>query len=136
MDIGNNGRSDESLTVAIKDEATGNKVYTKNLDVNYEYSLDVESAIKYYRNSRWKLVLRAQNNRSAGNISGKIYVTQPSDMILGEEAVFENLEPGNAKYIYINIPPSKSAEKLMSADLLRLIPESKFRLKTAHTLWE
>ena len=112
FDIGNNEKDTESLIVAIKDKTTGNKVYTKKLDVNYKYSLDVESAIKYYRNSRWKLVLRVHNNKSAGSISGKIHVTQPSDIILGEEAVFENLEPGNAKYIYINIPPSKSAEKL------------------------
>lgn len=110
---GNSGRDIERIKVMIKDKANGNVVYIKNVDVKYTSAMSVESSIKYYRNGRWKLILRLQNHKSEGNLSGKIKITDPFDITLNnDEATVTSLEPGGVRYKYINLPVAKTKNKL------------------------
>ena len=77
---GLSGAEKETVKVLIKNKSTGNIVYSKPITVEYRYSLSAEESINYYRNSRWQLILRLQNNKTEGNISGRVKITQPSEM--------------------------------------------------------
>ena len=111
--IGSAGAEKETVKVLVKNKATGNIVYSKPITVEYKYSLSAEESINYYRNSRWQLILRLQNNKTEGNISGRVKITQPSEMELNDkEARFESLAPNEVRYMYLNIPISKSTDKL------------------------
>ena len=110
---GLSGAEKETVKVLIKNKSTGNIVYSKPITVEHRYSLSAEESINYYRNSRWQLILRLQNNKTEGNISGRVKITQPSEMELNDkEARFESLAPNEVRYMYLNIPISKSTDKL------------------------
>ena len=113
FETGADGREDEIVAVSIKDKNTGSTVYKQELPVVYKTPVSVESSVKYYKNSHWQLSLKLVNNKKTGNLSGRVAVTEPDDLILSKsESVFENLIPGETRYVYVNIPIEKSMDEL------------------------
>lgn len=103
------GIEGEFITLNVKDKNSGNAVYTQNLEIIYNEQIEVTPSVKYYENGHWQLTLKLINRRSEGSISGKVMLENPTDLILSKsESEFQNLLPGDSRFVYINIPLEKS----------------------------
>lgn len=111
LSIGNNGQETEKIRVRIK--KNGDTVYGSQIEVSYTKAVEVVPTIVYYKDAYWQLKLKVVNKSNSIRLSGKVILSEPSGFeIPTSQSEFEDIAPGTSKYIYINISPKYTNEKM------------------------
>lgn len=111
LNAGSNARENENLRVKFK--KGDDIVYSGVVKVEYRNPAVVTSSIIYYRAGYWQLKLKVSNIKNGSPISGKVVLTDPTDMEISEkQGVFKNIAAGGSKYLYLTIEPKYTRSKL------------------------
>lgn len=110
LNAGSNSREKENLRVRFK--KGDDIVYGGVVKIEYSNPAVVTSSIIYYRAGYWQLKLKVSNVKNGSPISGKVVLTEPTDMEISEkQGVFENIAVGGSRYLYLTIEPKYTKSK-------------------------
>ena len=111
LNVGDDGQTSEKIRVKIKKGS--DTVGCVPIGVSYEKNAKVTPAIIYYKDSYWQLKMKVQNQTNSLKLTGKVVLTEPSDFeVPSNQAEFKDIAPGGSKYMYVNIAPRYTKEKL------------------------
>lgn len=108
--VGCEKKSGEKITLNVKDKASGERVYTTSIPIEYVDSANVKVLGAYFRSKRWQGSVKIKNNNVSQSLSGVLKIKSPES--IAAEIPFNNIPPITSKEILFPIPSNVGDVKI------------------------
>lgn len=81
------------------------KVSEYTIPITYSDTVSTNVLGSYFRSGRWQYCITVKNNKEQETVSGSVVITEPESLPTAERVVvFDDINAGGYKKLYINIP--------------------------------